>query len=490
MNRDWTRQIKWTLAASLALAASGAHAATFTYQEGVSPSGAYTADSTTIRSDMITTPQDDDPDDENIIGHIDASRELRGLFEFDLDGIAPGSIINSAQLDMVTRAGQGGQGSSLTVDLYRYDYDFIENLSTWNDPAGDGSDPTAGGTITTPVLSSTNFNPSTTSLPVTFGSTGAFTNAVTAASSGGSLRLLATGQQTTSFVRFADETAADTSVRPKLTVDAVAPIYEPFAIGGGQYTADTDVRTQNPPNAGFTGPWAGGSAIYQPIADDMSYQIAPNHGLVTSGGSLQIDIPADSNGREVTRPVTDISTPGTFYVSMLMRINATSNVTTSDDLAFTSLRPAGNNTNAISWGVFNGDLALRMRSTPPEYDYTLYELESGYQNDHTYLFVLKIEKNVSGFDDRVTVWVDPTMLGSEYANTAAVSELGRPLYDATILDEFRVYTDNFEAGEFQIDELRIGGTWDSVLAYTIPTPAALPAGLALLAGCLLRRHRA
>ena len=131
------------------------------------------------------------------------------------------NTIDSASL--VLRTG-GGLSSSITINLYQYDFNFDETTATWNAPAG--GDAAAGGTLGT-LLASATFNPSAgprSSSDVTFGDSGAFRTAVSDALSGdGLLRLIlarsdnsGAGQQR--FARFDDETALTPGNRPELLV--------------------------------------------------------------------------------------------------------------------------------------------------------------------------------------------------------------------------------------------------------------------------------
>lgn len=209
------------------------------YQEGVSPTTSYVADSTTVREDSPSTVQNNDNDFENIVG-VHGGNELRGLFEFDLSNLAAlgdGVEVAAAELRLATRSDFGGSGSSITVDLYEYLFDFDEAGATWNDPDGDGSattgDTTPGGTFET-LLTSATFNPSTTGMFVTFDNTDAFRDAVIDAieSSDHTLRLLARVDSDTTgslYARFQDERVFDGSDhgflagRPMLTVLTTIP---------------------------------------------------------------------------------------------------------------------------------------------------------------------------------------------------------------------------------------------------------------------------
>lgn len=203
-------------------AGAGEGAVISSFQEGVSPDPSYVADSTTIRGDMATTPQDNDPDFENIVGRIGSSF-MRGIWEFDLSALqSQGGYVHNVNLKMTTRS--NGQGADpLTLDLYQYLFPLNESAATWNNPDGNGADPTPGGTLGG-LVSSVALNPTGGSYAIPFASTPAFRAAVdnALASSDNTLRLIAardvesgTGNH---FVRFYDEVQAPASQRPELAV--------------------------------------------------------------------------------------------------------------------------------------------------------------------------------------------------------------------------------------------------------------------------------
>lgn len=265
---------------------------------------------------------------------------------------------------------------------------------------------------------------------------------------------------------------------------AGASHYEPFEVGGGQYT-ETNIQTQNPPNPGFTGAWTGTSVIYTPSTTNMAYQ-SGKQALTTSGGSLGLDI-TSSFDRQVSRPMTPV-TGSVFYVSMLMKVDVTGANDPSNDDMYTALLDSNDNRNGIQFGIIDGDLAIRGRSSGGTLD-TKYTIATGYDEETTYLWVLKIEADVSGFQDRVTVYLNPLDLSSEGANAANISPLTGAFVTNFSIDEFLLRTRNFGPSSFMFDELRIGDTWSQVLPFeVIPAPAALPAGLALLGLAAARRR--
>ena len=224
------------------------------FQEGVSPTPAYVADSTYIRADAAGTAQDGDGDKENIIGRVGSS-PMRGLFEFDLTEIETlGASVAGVQLVMTTRTGDNGQGPDpLTVDIHQYNYDFVEANATWNNPAGDGSDPTAGGSLGM-LLTTASFDPVPQGQVITFDDTPGFRAAVNAALAGDNvLRLIAKreteGGSGNHFARFWNEQAASLPGRPELIVALGTP---PAAPAVQTLDADADSYVNGTNNSGDT----------------------------------------------------------------------------------------------------------------------------------------------------------------------------------------------------------------------------------------------
>lgn len=209
--------------AGLALAAGSAQAATVAFQEGVSPTGAYTHDAVMIRSSQATTNQN--AAGSIIIGLAQNGNEVtRGLFEFDISTIPAADQIDSVTLDLTTLSGSaginnvGGPGASTTFDIYTHAFDIDETTATWNTPGGGAP---AGGTLGT-FLTSASFDVELTGQTHTFGDAAAFQTAVSNALAGdGILRLIIANNDesnlgTHDFARFEDDIAGGAA--PKLTV--------------------------------------------------------------------------------------------------------------------------------------------------------------------------------------------------------------------------------------------------------------------------------
>ena len=258
------------------------------FQEGVSPTVAYTQDAVYIRQSEPTTNQNGDTDQELIVGFTDDNNELRGLLEFDVSDIAASSTIDSAELVLQTG---GGLSSSITINVYEYDFDFDETTATWNAPAaGDG---TAGGALGT-LLASATFNP-TVSGSITFATTAAFQTAVSdALADDGMLELIlarddssGSGQQR--FARFDDETVAPADDRPELLVTYTALEPEAIIIGPG-----ADVGVNSAPDG----------------ADRLNVERDPEAMLA---GTYSIDsFSYDSSGAGIVTPFLATGSPSTY----------------------------------------------------------------------------------------------------------------------------------------------------------------------------------
>jgi hypothetical protein len=197
------------------------------FQEGVLPTPAYTHDAVFIRENQAGTNQDDDPDQELIVGFLTDDTELRGLLEFDVSAIPAGNTVGSASLVMRRESPVGGQSASITINVYEYDYDVDETNATWNVPDSGGSD-VAGGTLGT-LLTSATFDPTVKDADVTFGDSATFRTAVSDALAGdGFLRLMlarsdSSGAGANRFARFDDETVTPAANRPELLVSHQPP---------------------------------------------------------------------------------------------------------------------------------------------------------------------------------------------------------------------------------------------------------------------------
>lgn len=101
-----------------------------------------------IRTSQATTNQNGN---QVIVGNTanGSGERLHGLVRFDTSSIIvpAGQTIDVTSVVLKTvNASSNGGGGGLTIEVYGYAYDFGETTATWNNPAGDGSDGTPGGT--------------------------------------------------------------------------------------------------------------------------------------------------------------------------------------------------------------------------------------------------------------------------------------------------------------------------------------------------------
>lgn len=249
--------------------------------------------------------------------------------------------------------------------------------------------------------------------------------------------------------------------------DSSLILFEDFMVGAGQYytAQDLPLQGQVPWRPGFLGAWRNSSSTYwRPYAENLGYTNNIT-ALVTSGGSVQVNMPS-AYDREIFRSTTNIVVSSAIYISSLLNFDADGD---SGDVAYVELYDSKDTTNygGIQWGLFNGQTAIRCRSVGGAKD-TRYVVGSGaYTEGVNNLYVLKIEKNVSTFNDRVTVYLNPTDLRSEAANVKGLEQLTANIIDNTVLDAVRLRSTNITNGLFKVDEIRVGRTWADVTPYVL-----------------------
>jgi len=244
-------------------------------------------------------------------------------------------------------------------------------------------------------------------------------------------------------------------------------LYDDFLVGGYYgYTAGTPLNGKNADHPGFIGPWRDSTSDYwQPYSENLTYAYKTN-ALISSGGSVQVTIPYDySKARHVFRTVSNI-TDSVLYISSLMSFNLDGD---NDDEVFAGLLDSDDTTwyAGIKWGVIAGDIGIRCRAENGANN-TKFVVSNGEAEDgKVHLFVIKMEKNVNQWRDRVTVYLDPEDLSSEAANTKDLEIIVANLVDSTVLDEIIVSSDSVTNGHFKVDEIRAGTTWEQVVPYKI-----------------------
>jgi len=208
---------------------AGAAAVTNCFQEGVSPTSAYTHDAVMIRSrtDNNYANMNFNSAGSIIIGLAASGNEiLRGLFEFDISAIPATSRIGPVSLSLTTLASSpgindvGAPGAHSVFNVYTHAFDIDEATATWNVPGGGAP---AGGSPGI-LLSAVGFDVEVRGQTVTFSDTAAFRTAVRDALTGdGVLRLIIVNNDesnrgTHDFTRITDNEYASPDSHPELRV--------------------------------------------------------------------------------------------------------------------------------------------------------------------------------------------------------------------------------------------------------------------------------
>jgi hypothetical protein len=238
-----------------------------------------------------------------------------------------------------------------------------------------------------------------------------------------------------------------------------------FSTSTGQYLTALELNGQIPWRPGFSGAWRNSSSGYwKPYSENLGYTNGIT-ALVTSGGSVQVNMPS-AYDREIFRSTTNIVISSAIYISALLNFDADGG---NDDVAYVELYDSKDTTNwgGIQWGLFNGQTGIRCRSEGGTKD-TRYVVGSGtYIEGANNLYVLKLEKNVVTFSDRVTVYLNPTDLRSEAANVKGLEQLVANIMNNTVLDTVRLRSLNITNGLFKADEIRVGTSWAEVVPYVL-----------------------
>jgi hypothetical protein len=225
----------------LALAVSPSFAL-LTYQQGVSPSGAYEHEGTQIWSVASTFRTGGD-------SHIRVGRgttnegdtAIRGLLSFDLTGVPLGHIVTSAQLTMTINDPGDGTPGAVTLHRLNGPGPFEEGIGGFGNTSGNGATwtqyegtnlwNTAGGDFDGGVLSSvpgSGGGSGSQGDQHIFASSAAFVAAANDAltNKGGLLELILIGDEGTgpnNFWRYASDDEAVSSRRPLLEIETAIP---------------------------------------------------------------------------------------------------------------------------------------------------------------------------------------------------------------------------------------------------------------------------
>lgn len=127
----------------------------------------------------------------------------------------------------------------------------------------------------------------------------------------------------------------------------------------------------------------------------------------------------------------------------------------------------------MSFGLADGKFSLRVEpvgaASQTNADF------GSYPNGTTVLIVGKLEFDVSGVNERITLWVDPTGFETSTITNSVTTTVGLGWTTPTLL---RTYQGAFSGGVTTADNFRLGTTWEdvafepySILAFS-PTGAA------------------
>lgn len=237
-----------------------------------------------------------------------------------------------------------------------------------------------------------------------------------------------------------------------------------FFTGGGDYTTGVTIAGQSSAaSSGFSGTWTHvNSGIYRPNATGLTYGAGGSAvgELATGGGSLQIDTtPFNDAFREVHHDLSAYATSGTYFFSAVMTAPDDSNGET-----FLQLFDNGGS-HAVAFGIDSNQAVLRLGGV------STVATVSGYTPGESAFFVMRVDVDVSGANDRVSLWANPRQYSSQgVAGTADVVISSSDVWDnATPADTLRpVHRDFGSAGVTSFDEIRFGTTWADVVPLANP----------------------
>ncbi|WP_269539156.1 hypothetical protein [Cerasicoccus fimbriatus] len=277
-----------------------------------------------------------------------------------------------------------------------------------------------------------------------------------------------------------------------LTVFATAAnaqfaIYDGFETPG-DYTADTNVTTQT---GGGSGDWGGSSWTlvtgstgtsdpkFNTVTSSLNYSSGGNS-LVTTPGSLYKAPGANRIiGRDFDKTIYDstFSNSSTeLWFSVVFAMEATTDV---------FFRAVSRDTviNGPGFSVTDGSLQAVFNSGTSTGSVSLTQGE-------TYFILGRLQQGVgTNGDDVLDIWVNPDLAIAPIASGDLSREQNFNLTEAAISRSIIQSRNN---DSLNIDEFRMGSTFDSVTPFTTvpePTTFALITGMFMLTGALVIRHR-
>lgn len=267
-------------------------------------------------------------------------------------------------------------------------------------------------------------------------------------------------------------------------------IVDNFLTGGAPNYDTAAIVGQNPTVTGFTGAWATpGSSTAAISATGLTYST-----VASAGGSVLFPatLPAAPNAGRVTRDLTtaiNTNSDTTVYMSFMME-NSLANDTTQYRAFELNTVGGGDATRTFRLGLGSLDAdfgttnyGFRVNNNPLV---AAERANLNISNTATNFFVVKFTLSSTALNDSVTVWANPTNLGSE-----SLSGPGDSITGFTFSGNMeRVQLASFNVGgSMGFDEFRIGDSWQAVTTVPEPSTSALIA-ISLAALTILRRRRA
>lgn len=227
----------------------------------------------------------------------------------------------------------------------------------------------------------------------------------------------------------------------------------------------------------------------------VTFTVENSGGMSYSGGAVSVNGGtqfgrASSTSIVTGNPTANIQlsstlTPTTTYISFLMRFNGTLDLSDQFSLQFAN---ANTDTSFLRSGVRDdstaapNDVAFVANNSTSSYPIPEVIVTSG----TTYFALVKLD--VSGANwSNATMWLNPTELteAAQGTNGTAV----RALSVNTAVNYLGFKFQNPDASDsFDLDEIRVGTTWDSVVVPEPSTWALLVGGLAALVAFRRRRN--
>ncbi len=231
---------------------------------------------------------------------------------------------------------------------------------------------------------------------------------------------------------------------------------------------------------GWVGAWQG-TNVTNPVVRDSAYDYS-NGVVVIDGGDQSLRL-SHAHDAYINRQFA--TQTGTVYFSLLLTVNT---ALANNHYVVFALSDSPSQAQSAASGLNNTSnttLGVRLTSTDFNSASNVSSNTSVFQNQ-TYLLVGRVAKE-AGLSptayDRLDLWVNPATL-TEPAYNARVN---RSIHPGSTLSWFTVRTVNLNGTQdYRLDEIRIGTTWESVVA--IPEPATL-ALLAAGAVVMLSRRR-